>query len=420
VAPNRTLRYLSAMTLIFGVSGVIGVGRMLGYAAILGPTSFGLFTFAQILITAGIYLSTLGFNEGLIREIPMLLGQGLRAQADKALSLGLGWSLAGGAVIAALFFAAVHVVPMLSRYLPIALAGLAMLSIVACNLVGTGIRGRSLNIEAGYVVLARTTAATVLGLGAAIHFGVTGALVGEAIGSAIVAAIGLHRFIPGTRPKVELDPEASRVLKIGSPFLISNVVLNLSQSIDSWFVQGKFGPTLFGQYSFAMILFSVGLNLAAIVTQYVQPRALTEFGRTGDHRRLFAHLRQVAIYVGLLFVAGALPFFLLVPWGIHHLYPKYTQAIALLPFVYAGTGIMSMIGLFETYIIAERRGPLMASLYGVTLTLVAAGCAVLTMTHAELWQFAAIFCAGRMINLAGVYFLGKYSLSSATREQTVT
>ena len=257
-------------------------------------------------------------------------------------------------------------------------------------------------------MLSRTIAATVLGLGAASQFGVTGALVGEAVASIVVAALGARRFLPEVRPMVKLDPEASRLLKIGSPFLISNVVLNLSQSIDSWFVQGKFGPTLFGEYSFAMILFSVGINIAAIVTQYVQPRALTEFARTGDRQYLFGYLRRTAMYVGMLFVVGALPFFLLVPWGIDHVYPKYAHAITLLPFVYAGTGIMSVIGLFETYIIAERRGHLMASLYGVTLTLVATGCTLLTIFNGALWQFAAIFCAGRAMNLAGVFFLSKY------------
>ncbi len=407
---SEAFRHLSVLSLLFGVNGLLGVVRMLSYAALLGPEEFGLFSLAQILVTAGIYLSTVGFAEGLTREIPVLRGQGRQPQADQAMSLGLGWSLAFSGLVGAGFLAILFGVPGFHNYRSIAPAAGVLMATVAFNLISAGLRGRSLNLENGYLTLGKTLGTTSLGIAGAASFGVAGALSGEALAVALGSLAGLRRYLPGIGPRPSRHPEALRVARVGFPFLVSNVILNLSQTIDNWFVQWTYGAAALGQYGFAMAFFSVGLNLASIVAQYVQPRVLTEYGRSNDASAAFRQLHLIALGLLGLFLVGALPFFGLLPVVVTRFFPAYEASLDLFPWVYLGTGLMSAVGVYETYLLAERKGRALVGLYTVVLVLVALGCAVSAHQRAPLVAFAIVFAAGRALCVAGAYELGRESL----------
>jgi len=403
--------YLTVVFTAFGLNGIVGLVRLLLYASLLGPAAFGMFSVSQLLVTIGAYLSTLGFIEALNRQVPVLIGEGKEKRAEYLLSLGLGFSLSAAVCISLFFVVTVFSMTSLQRYDSIVLVGALLTSTVFFNLVCSGIRGKSLTLEAGGLTLLKTIFAAIAGILVAPVWGVTGIIIAEASALLVVSIYALRRYLPNVSPAVRLKGRYISIIGIGLPFLVGNIVLNLSQTIDSWFAQSIFDQILYGQYAFAMIIFIAGQNFTSIIAQYVQPRVLTEFGKTKNHLAVLKYLHKVAFVVSLLFVLGWLPFHIALTYALELFYPEYLLVGQLSLYVYIGTAAMGVLGVYESYVLARQKGKMLMFFYSIILSIIFFLCWFAKSSQFELVDYAIIFCTGRITCLIAVILINKYLAS---------
>ncbi|NOE77957.1 oligosaccharide flippase family protein, partial [Vibrio cholerae] len=342
--------YLAVVFISFGLNGIIGLARLLIYASLLGPSVFGSFSVAQLLVTVGTYLSTLGFIEALNRQIPILIGEKKQRRAEYFLSLGLGFSLSTSLLISVFFAGAVFNIDSLRSYESIALVGALLTSTVLFNVVCSGIRGKSLTLEASVLTLTKTILASIVGVSAGSVWGVIGIIIAEATALTVIALYGLRTYLKNVTPILRSKSYCVTIIGIGFPFLVGNIVLNLSQTIDSWFAQSVFDTNIYGQYAFAMIIFVAGQNFSSIIGQYVQPRVLTEFGKTKDHLAVLDYLHKIAFVVLLFFILGWFPFYIIYNYSLEKFYPKYQEVSQICHFIYLGTSAMGVLSVYESYV----------------------------------------------------------------------
>lgn len=400
--------YITVVFIVFGLNGMIGLARLLLYASLLGPAAFGMFSISQLLVTVGAYLSTLGFIEALNRQVPVLIGERKEKCAEYLLSLGLGFSLCVALIISLFFVVTVFNFSALQRYESIFVVGVLLVSTVFFNLVCSGIRGKSLTLEAGGLTLLKTVIAAILGIIVAPVWGVPGIIFVEASALFIVSIYALHRYLPNVLPVLRLKGRYKSMIGIGLPFLIGNIVLNLSQTIDSWFAQSVFDQVLYGQYAFAMIIFIAGQNFTSIIAQYVQPRVLTEFGRTKNHLSVLGYLHKVASVVSLLFIIGWFPFDFSLTYALAIFYPEYLEVSRLSLYIYIGTGAMGVLGVYESYVLARQKGKMLMSFYSLIFFVVFLLCWFAKFNQLGLVYYAIIFCIGRVACLFVVVLINKY------------
>lgn|GEM_PF-4249061 len=400
--------YLTVVFTAFGLNGVVGLARLLLYASLLGPAGFGSFSVSQLLVTIGAYLSTLGFIEALNRQVPVLIGERKEKRAEYLLSLGLGFSLSAAALISIFFVVTVFSMTSLQRYESIVLVGALLTSTVFFNIVCSGIRGKSLTLEAGGLTLLKTILAATAGIAVAPVWGVAGIIIAEASALLVVSIYALRRYLPNVSPTIRVKGRYLSIIGIGLPFLVGNIVLNLSMTIDSWFAQSIFEQSLYGQYAFAMIIFIAGQNFTAIIAQYVQPRVLTEFGKTKNHLAILKYLHKVAFVVSLLFVLGWFPFHVALTYALELFYPEYLEVGPLSLYIYIGTGAMGVLGVYESYVLARQKGRMLMFFYSIILSGIFFLCWFAKSNQFELIDYAIIFCAGRVACLLTVVSINKY------------
>lgn len=408
---SKESTYFTIVVALFGINGILGLARLLLYASVLGPGEYGLFSIGQLLITIGAYLSTLGFIEALNRQIPILLGEKKQSRADYLLSIGLGLSLIISTLIAILFYIVVHTQAGLEAYNTISTVGLLLVATVFFNLILTGVRGKSLTLEAGLLTLIKTVIAGLFGYSLAPYYGAEGVILAEAFALCIIGIYGWRRYLPGVIPVIRKSGYYLPIISIGFPFLVGNVVLNLSQTVDSWFAQWAFEPVIYGQYAFAMIIFVAGQNFTGIIVQYIQPRVFTEYGRTKDHLEVLSKLHRVALLLGLFFLAGAFPFIWMLDYLLEIFYPSYLEVVGFALFIYVGTGAMGILGVYESYVLARSKGKVLMKWYALVLICICTACWTAKINQLGLLEYSMIFCSGRVLCLSVVFFLNRYLVS---------
>lgn len=403
--------YFTLTFIVFGVNGVLGLARLLLYASLLGPSEFGLFSVGQLMITVGAYISTLGFVEALNRQVPILLGERKRHRAHYFLSLGFGFSLLIASVLSVIFYIIVSSGFYLMSYGAIKIVGVLLVSTVFFNLVLAGIRGKTLTLEAGSLILAKTIMASVGSVLLAEDYGVSGVIFSEALALSVFSLYGWRRYLPGVFPIIRKKGHYLSIIAIGLPFLINNIVLNLSQTVDSWFAQWAHSEELYGQYAFAMIIFIAGQNFIGIIVQYIQPRVFTEYGKTKDHSKLLVYLHWVSLVIALLFILGGAPFYFLLEYILNSFYQEYKAVLDFSLFIYAGSGAMGVLGIYESYILARKRGVLLMKYYLFVLVFISLSCWWAALNNFGLVEYSIIFCLGRFMCLIIVMSLNKYLVS---------
>ena len=388
--------YFAKVMILFGMNGLLGLFKLLLYATFLGPSEFGLFSICLLIVTVGGYDSTMGFLEALNRQVPILLGEGKFSRGSYYLSIALGFSTAVSLILGILFYITVSTVSVLERYNSVSIVGVLLVSTVIFNIILSGVRGRSLTVELGSLTLAKTIIAGGVGLAAAPYFGAKGVILAESFSLCLVALYGWRKYLPSVVPTFRKKIFYFPIMAVGLPFLLGNVILNLSQTIDSWFVQANYDNLDYGIYAFSMILFVAGQNFTGVLIQYIQPRALTDFGRSKDHRRLLHDLERISTFLGVFFLVGLIPFYWILNITLERYYPDFSGAMDFAIYIYAGTGMMGCLGVYETYILALKKGKVLMQCYAAALVFITLSCLTAQLQDFGIIAYAIIFCVGRL------------------------
>ena len=382
-------------------STLLSFGKIFLFALILDTSGFGQYNLALLILSSVSYLATAGLAEGLGREVPMLRGQGRVAEAVHARNASVLSGLFSAGIVGALCAA---VLAVLGRthidYRPLPWVGLVIAMTLPCNLLLTDLTGRECSTEYSLMLLLKNAIALLAGGIGIMALGVSGALLGEVVSVVLTAVVVICFYSRDIFVGVGrgLRAEAWRVARIGFPFMLSSVVLTLTLSMDRWFVQSRFGVSVFGAYAFAFLVWTAGMVFSNMLSVYLHPRIVSRYARTGDLPQVFAYVRRLGLFVAALFVVAAVPALWVLSRIIDLRYPQYAAVKPLLIPVYLGTMFWSTNFYVALFVIrGDGRIPFWLSLANAVPCAVALAVAVLL--KAPLLWYAIIFCACRLIYL---------------------
>jgi O-antigen/teichoic acid export membrane protein len=313
------------------VAMLLGLVGSLVQARYIGPADMGVFrTFG---IVAG-YLTFfhLGTFDGLQREIPIQMGRGNQAQAEKSASACLGWimfvSLASGAVFLGLALHAVYYKEWMQfwgwlAYIPI------LLTTFYGGYLGTTFRTGQQFVTLSNIGVIQAIAGTLF-LPLLPILGYYGMCLRTVVGS-FANLFFLHRWRPlKVRPRLDW-PSFREVIRIGLPLSgIGYISTSLWASLEGTLVFGWFGANALGLFSMAIFIRSIANQLPQNMNQVMAVKIYQQYGRSGSARDcVYLILKPMALAALASLPLIAVGWFAL-PWVVGLLIPKYVGAIAMM------------------------------------------------------------------------------------------
>jgi O-antigen/teichoic acid export membrane protein len=331
ISQSRTVRTIAVFTTGNTVAMLLGVVGSLVQARYVSPEDMGVFrTFG---IFAG-YLTFLhlGVFDGLQREIPLQLGRGNHAKAEQAASACLAWiafiSLACAALFLGLALRAAYYREWMQFWGWLAYAPTIVATFYG-GYLGTTFRSGQQFISLSKSSVIQALAGTLV-LPLLPVMGYYGACLRTAV-TTVTSLFFLHRWRPlKVRPRLEWR-SFREVVRIGLPLSgIGYIYTSLWVSLEGTFVLEWFGIKMLGLYSMAVFVRTVVAQLAQNMNQVMNVRIYEQYGRSGrieDCLRLIFKPMTFAFAASLpLILVG----WLVIPWAVGQLIPKYVGAISLM------------------------------------------------------------------------------------------
>lgn len=405
---NRTSIYYLTMI----VAGLVGLGKSVVYALLLGPDEFGFFNVVQITSTAVLFIVSAGLIEGLSLTLPKLYGRKLEAEAVVLTT--------ASAVRFLLLAMAVAVVCSIVA----ALTGYLLIIVLAFSLAATSgllsiliseIRSKGDLLQFGVLSLSRAILALVLGPIGASLAGATGTVIGEVLGQLLLASVVWGRLYSRTRtleqPKSVTEISALRT--VGWPMLAFQFFQLLQMTLDRWIIFFALGTAALGQYSLAAISLIVAGLIHATLYQQLGPEAVRNHAADGSWSNDFIRISKFSAGAAGLVLIGGISAFVICQFFLDSLLSEYVTAIEIMPWMILAAAFQ--VGqLFDWIVAGAGRMQLLARI-GFTIAVLQIGLAIVgALTNQSLHYFAVITLGGRFATLLASYVMArKISLEHA-------
>jgi len=323
----------------FGTStAVLQLSRLIvsmAVAASLGPARWGVWQIISVLLVYGA-MSHLGMLNAMNREIPKLRGAGREDEAHDLQAVSLGGMLVGGGVCGLLGLVGV----LLFASEGVRELALPALALFAAQQVMTYVMmaARS-NVRFAIVSVIQGVQALMLPLivlPMALHLGLRGFLLGNALAIVVTCGLVLHR-VPGPKlPRIDWS-RMRDLVRIGFPILGAGIAHMLLITSDRWIAGGMLGGVSLGHYGIVALVLSGLMMIAGVLKQFMYPRMARAWGATGDPNVLVEWGRRQMRLGFLVIVPATLGSILIFPEIIWRFLPDYEAAIPALrlalPFV---------------------------------------------------------------------------------------
>lgn len=300
-------------------------------ARYVGPAEMGVLRTFTI-VSGYLVCLLMGVDNGLQREIPLQLGRGNPANAERAAAACLAW-IEFVTVVCALGFVGMSLRAYCYREWMECVGWLAFTPSIVAAFYGaylnttfrTGQQFVSLTKASAVGAIAGTLVLPLLPM-----LGYYGACLRTAAMS-IGSLYCLHRWRP-MRVRARLDwPAFWEVIRIGLPIsTIGYIGSALWGSLEGTFVVAWFGTEVLGLFAMAVFIRSVGVQLAQNMNQVISVKVFEQYGRSaqvGDCRRLIVLPLVLALLASIpMIVVG----WFALPWLVEVFVPKYVDAITMM------------------------------------------------------------------------------------------
>jgi O-antigen/teichoic acid export membrane protein len=316
----------------FSSTVCINGARFLVYlwvARILGPEDWGRWQFLSLVIIYGA-LSHLGLINGMGRDVPCYLGQGLESRVDKIVGVAFTHSL----LLMVVFAGAAYGILQWFVHRPEESALVCVLAIVFQVFVFHQFLFRSY-ARFFSISLLQTIFAAALVLFApyvAWKFGVAGFIAAQ-IMAYLCAVLGVRSAVEiRIRPQIDWL-EAKRLVRVGFPIMAVGLLYSFLTTVDRWVIVAWLEMEKLGYYSMAIMAFQLLSLPLGVVADQTFPRMARSWGETEGMRmirRWLVYQNIVSSLIAFCLVAGA---YFACPYLIRRFLPDYVPGIAPLKIV---------------------------------------------------------------------------------------
>lgn len=394
------------------LSGIVGLAKIGLFAKLLSPAELGYYSLSLLFSTYGMYICSFGLYEGSMVIFPRWYGEGrsddvesirnkiagFTAISSLALSICLGILLASN-ILKDIFIG-----------IAIFMAGLFADVLTLFLLLLADIRSRLMTFEFGIIMFLRSILSISFGALLARQYGYIGILTSEilitAFLTAIIAGHKIHNFAWNFSGFLALKP----IFRVGLPLMLNGVVTNAASNIDRFFVISTWGSTIFGYYSFVMILATGGSLVQSILYQQISPEILYRIGQGDSPNKLFVKLNRFIRIILFFLILLWYPFTLIAKWLVYNYLPEYVQAYSIIPIIYVGASVI-IVSHYEYLIVTVGKTEYLLFLNIVVFAIVLALSALCLFLKLSLVSFASVYVIGRILYFVSTFILAKWAVN---------
>ena len=408
---RATVTYFGLM----GGAAVIGFVKSLVFAKVLGVDDLAYWGLVLLVLQFGVYGSNMGILNGLNYELPVAYGRGEEAPERMAQS-ALGSIVVTTTIVACAYSMVVLAIPSDDQRATLALLLAAVL--VAATTIAEFyvlmLRVRRQVIPLAITYLMRAAVALCLGAVAGALFGFVGVAVAELTTLAVVIAIASSRWLPPLRPRRPNLSQAMRLIRIGTPLAVSNLIVAGTYMTDRLFVATVL-PDQFGQYTFASIVVTVALTLSGMIGQIVAPQILFEHGAGLSLRGVRARMLRIT---GIIAAGGLIGFGILLAVteiARDGVFAEFAPGIGAMRILYVG-GVFTVLNVYSIGLWAARRFVTVMATTALGLVVAVVGGLLITSGEPDLNAYAWLFVVAQGATTSALALAMEVTLRRSARQ----
>ena len=326
----------ASSTVIFQISRVL-VELMV--AGILGPTIWGVWNLLNISI---LYRGaiTFGIDNGMSRELPILLGKGKLLEAESLNNSAFTAILIISMLACALFL-------IILRYIN---EGLEFSYILMCILF-MSFQGyhfytytlkcysRFDQVSAIQAVFSLLFPLITIPLSYLYSFN------GFLLGYSIALIVSCYSIFFKNKINFSLNinyVQLYNLIKIGFPIMLVGISYAILNTVDRWMISLFLGVEELGYYSMSIIVFSALILLPRIISQQIYPRMAYNWGADKSIYSMKALIRKQSLYSFYLIIPISVILYVFTPLLIRMWLPEYINGIDSARFIILGAIFMPL------------------------------------------------------------------------------
>jgi O-antigen/teichoic acid export membrane protein len=326
---EKIIKDSSVLSLGLGISEIINFLKGVLFAGILGPFSFGIWKFTQVVFNYVEY-ANLGTLSSLYRQIPIYLGQG-RIEEQK-ITQNVGFtnlifaSIVSGFIIIILRWWGLDFHGLFDfQFFLLSFAFFLTYQFYEFFQITLKCKHEFFILAKVQIIVAISS--IIFGIILAKMWGVKGVILSFILGWLIgIACVQYWKF-----NKVSLIlniPKTKELVNIGFPISLNSFAFTFLWSIDLLMISRFLGGTQLGYYGIAFLFFT-GLNLGcSALSQVLYPRLGEIYGRLNQNlAQMRNYVETPIIFLSILTMVMVGATYLLFPPFIQFFLPQYSSAI---------------------------------------------------------------------------------------------
>lgn len=199
-----------------------------------------------------------------------------------------------------------------------------------------------------------------------------------------------------------------RYISKGWYFNVLNFVRSITFTLDRVIISSGFSKVVFGYYSFAMLVFSVGLIMTTIIGTALKPRIIQYYTLTGSERKTFFYTLKISISIVFFLGFSIYPVNEFVGFIISRFFEEYLTSKSLVVyFIIAAVFLTGNIFDFCLLAIGKGKMAVIISMIVILLYILILGC--LKYQESSLDSFAKSFLLIQVVNyIVGLLLCCRY------------
>ena len=354
------------------LSTIFSFIKLLLFAKLLGADDFAQYSIFDLVAAYGLYLGTLGLLDGTARLVPLYLGSGKEEKADDVSTLAASGQLIISGVGLTVYLLVVYVLltyfNVEGSFLFLSLAGVYAFCSNMLNMGLMFVISRGYHRDYGIYLFSKNVLSLFFGLALYFFFDLIGVIVADIMVISILAwrILNQKKFVK--KFIFSRFIEIFTLAKSGILLMSNNLLQNLSRNTERIIIGASLGIFAFGQYSFAMVMFTIGIAVQNIVSQYLNPRLCHQYGMNTS---LILNLKKIDRLMIIVCLAGLLfyPIFIFATDWLRVIYfQEYILGVDLIQILYFAA-LFQLGQVYQGFLIAKGKGKLLNFQAGVSVLL---------------------------------------------------
>lgn len=383
------------------LSTIISFIKLLIFAKLLGPTLFATFSFFEIIAAYGLYSGTLGIFDSASRLIPFYLGKQKTVYSRILVSFSIGGQIMLSVAIFVIYLAVVFMLPSSllgtnSKFI-FFLAGVYAFFSNMFNMCLMIVIAQGNKSKYALYLLIKNSFSLIFGYLLADQLKVAGVISVEIIVSfsIVIYILSNRAFIQRIRFSIK---QTKKFIINGFPFMLNNLLQNFSRNSERLIIGFSLGMQAFGQFSFATVIFTIGVAIQNVVSQYLTPIICFDYGRSHSVSKWLVNIDKVFL-IWTLFSLLTYPLysFIVDEIGVRY-YSQFSIGLSLIKILYFGA-IFHLGNVYQGVLIALNKSILLTLQAGIILVLSIILCLVGFYSKASPEYYAFVFVINRLIGV---------------------